>query len=79
MPERPEDPRNLGLYFALAQVGMEMVVPVGLGIGLDMKLDWAPWGSVVGALLGLTMGITHLVVLANKQNDENQRKRRDVK
>jgi len=63
MPSEPQDPKELGFYFALSQVGMEMVVPVGAGALLDHYLNWAPWGTIVGALLGLVVGMMHLILL----------------
>lgn len=68
-----KDPKELGHYAALAQVGMEMVAPLGLGVALDYTLDWAPWGTVVGAILGLIGGLTHLVALANRPSDNQSR------
>lgn len=65
MPKGPPDPKELGRYYALAQVGMEMVAPIGVGLALDYYLNWTPWGVVVGAVLGLVLGITHIVSLSN--------------
>jgi F0F1-type ATP synthase assembly protein I len=45
-----------------------MVVPVGVGWALDAWLDWRPWGIIVGAVLGLVVGLSHLVVLTNRAN-----------
>lgn len=64
------DRKELGFYVALSQVGLEMVVPVGIGLALDHYLAWTPWGVVVGAVLGLVVGLTHLVTLVN-QKDQN--------
>ena len=52
MPEDPPDSRELGYYFALAQVGVEMVAPLGIGLGLDFYFGWLPWATVTGAVLG---------------------------
>ncbi len=57
------DPKKLGGYLTLAQVGTEMVVPIVLGIVLDYGLGCAPWGVVIGAILGLVGGMFHLIVL----------------
>ena len=64
----PENSREMGHYFALAQAGIEMVVPIGIGVALDEYLGWSPWCVVIGAILGLTIGLTHLVVMANKKS-----------
>ncbi len=69
----PQGPQQLGYYFALSQVGMEMVVPIGAGVLLDRWLDWQPWGVVGGAAFGFFVGIAHLVVLS-RRNDETTKK-----
>jgi F0F1-type ATP synthase assembly protein I len=76
MPTNLPDPKELGRYFALAQVGLEMVVPVVVGLVLDARFDWSPWGAVVGAVLGLTSGVAHLVVISNRGEKNGAPKRR---
>ena len=68
MSSEPPDPKVLGRYMTLAQVGLEMAAPVGIGIALDHYLNWMPWGSVGGAVLGLAVGLVHLFTLANRPN-----------
>jgi F0F1-type ATP synthase assembly protein I len=68
MPQEPPDSRELGYYFALAQVGMEMVAPLLLGVYLDYVFDWQPWATVVGALLGFVGGLTHLVMMVQRHD-----------
>lgn len=68
---RLPDPRDLGRYYALAQVGLEMVAMVGLGIALDHYYGWTPWATIGGALLGLVGGVSHLVILA-KQSERRK-------
>jgi F0F1-type ATP synthase assembly protein I len=68
MPPHQPNPAELGYYFSLAQVGLEMVVPIGLGVWLQDLYDFRPWGVVVGAVLGLTVGLTHLVVMTNRRD-----------
>jgi len=75
MPLGSPDQKNLGYYIALAQVGMEMVVPIGIGAVLDYYFKWTPWGAVTGAVFGLIGGISHLVALANKENASDSSKR----
>jgi F0F1-type ATP synthase assembly protein I len=59
--------KDLGRYLGMGQVGMEMVVPIGLGLLLDHYMAWAtPWGVIVGAVLGLILGLVRLVRLANQ-------------
>ena len=57
---------DLSRYMQISQVGLEMVGPICLGLALDHYLDWWPWGTVAGAVLGLAGGLFHLVRLANK-------------
>jgi len=75
MPVGSPDRKKLGYYITLAQVGMEMVVPIGIGAVLDHYFKWAPWGAVGGAVFGLIGGISHLVALANKENESDSSKR----
>ncbi len=55
--------RNLGRLMAIASVGTEMVVPIIMGIGLDIWLGWMPVLSIVGVISGLALGIYHLALL----------------
>jgi F0F1-type ATP synthase assembly protein I len=74
MPAEPPNPKDLERYHTLAQVGLEMAAPVGLGIVLDYYLNWAPWGAIVGALFGLIAGVGHLYMLANRRDDAGSSK-----
>jgi F0F1-type ATP synthase assembly protein I len=65
--------RRFGLGMALAQAGMEMVLPVVLGVYLDRRLGWTPWLTVALAVLGFAGGLTHMVLLANRINKENDK------
>jgi F0F1-type ATP synthase assembly protein I len=62
--------KDLGRYLALGQVGLEMVVPIGVGLALDYYLGWSPWGVVVGTVVGFTGGLYHLIQQANKLNQQ---------
>jgi F0F1-type ATP synthase assembly protein I len=75
VPDPPLNPKEWGYYWTLAQVGFEMVLPIGAGALLDNYLGWTPWGVVVGAVIGLTGGVLHLVVLM-KQYDRDESSRR---
>ncbi len=60
-------------YRALALAGTavtEMAAPIIIGVWLDNKYGWAPWGLTVGAILGVVGGIAHLVWVANRLNAE---------
>jgi F0F1-type ATP synthase assembly protein I len=60
------NPRDLGPYFNLAQVGVEMVAPIVLGVALDLVLGWLPWLTILGAVLGFVLGMLHLMTLLKK-------------
>ena len=62
MPDR----RELGRYFALAQVGLEMVAPIVVGLLLDRWLGWMPWLTVLGAVVGFGGGMIHLLTILNE-------------
>ena len=68
MSDQLPSPRQLGYVIAIGQVGLEMVVPIGLGVGLDVWLGTLPWISIVGVLLGFFGGMTHLMVLVNRMD-----------
>ena len=74
MSQRPPNPKDVGRAYAMAQVGMEMVAPIGLGIALDYWLNLKPWATVAGAVIGFVGGLIHLVSILNKQDrqDPNQ-------
>jgi F0F1-type ATP synthase assembly protein I len=67
------DGKELGRYLAIGQVGLEMVVPIGIGLALDSYLGWEPWGVIGGAVLGLVGGLSHLVHLAGKADREDRK------
>jgi F0F1-type ATP synthase assembly protein I len=69
-PDR-QDRQELGRYLALGQVGLEMVVPIALGLAADRYFGCGPWGLIGGAVLGLGGGLAHLVHQANKMNANN--------
>jgi hypothetical protein len=75
LPESP-DSKELGFYFSLAQVGLEMVLPIVLGLALDYYFSWAPWATVAGAILGLAGGLAHLVLLLNRSEQLRKSKER---
>ncbi len=64
----PANRKELGRYFALSQIGLEMVVPIIAGLLVDYYLGWTPWATIAGAVLGLCGGLVHLVHLLNKMD-----------
>ncbi|MEO0515073.1 MAG: AtpZ/AtpI family protein [Planctomycetota bacterium] len=56
---------------SMAGAGLEMAAGIGLfagiGYGIDRWLGSLPWGTVVGALLGMTAGMYLLIKAAQRQ------------
>jgi F0F1-type ATP synthase assembly protein I len=73
MPGAP-DPKDVGRAYGMAQVGIEMVAPIGLGVALDYWLGWTPWATVAGAVFGFVGGLVHLVLMLNKENRDGPTK-----
>lgn len=71
MPSGQLDPKEMGFYFALAQVGLEMAIPVAAGALLDHYFGWMPWATATGAVVGLVGGLAHLVSILNRQDRSN--------
>jgi F0F1-type ATP synthase assembly protein I len=69
-------PREIGLYFALAQVGLEMVLPAVLGVYLDPYYGTTPWITVTLGIIGFAGGLVHLLALVKKKpKDESSDKK----
>jgi ATP synthase protein I len=68
--------RELGYYAALAQIGMEMVLPAVFGYFLDDWLGTMPWIMVGLAVLGFAASLIHLfAILRQKERDESAYKK----
>ncbi len=73
MPEDPRNSKELGFQFSLAQIGLEMVTPMGVGIALDYFLNWRPWGTIGGLGVGVICSMTHLILLVNRHESETSK------
>tara|TARA_R110002111_G_scaffold153375_1_gene220196 strand:+ start:166410 stop:166697 length:288 start_codon:yes stop_codon:yes gene_type:complete len=60
----------------LITVSLEMALPAFLGHWLDGKWGTTPWLTAIGALLGFTLGLTHLLRIA-KEAELKERKSKD--
>jgi F0F1-type ATP synthase assembly protein I len=76
MPDSKPDLRELGFYYALAQIGLEMVAPAGIGYGIDTYFGWLPWATIFGAVFGFFGGLLHLLLMV-KRHDEQASRQRD--
>lgn len=63
---------QMGRLMALSQIGVEMAAPIGLGLLVDHWLDWFPWCTSAGAVLGLFGGLFHLVVLLRRFEERDR-------
>lgn len=75
MPPGVPNPREVARYYALAQVGLEMVAPIALGVWLDGRYGWSPWATVIGTVLGLVGGFAHLLLLLKRFDDRDRASR----
>jgi F0F1-type ATP synthase assembly protein I len=70
MPEDHRDP-STGKYLGL---GLQMAVGVVLGLviggWLERRYGWQPWGTMVGAMLGLAGGMYLLIKEALRMNKD---------
>jgi F0F1-type ATP synthase assembly protein I len=63
LPHPSEQFRSLGLMYQL--VG-EFVAPIAVGLVVDWLAKTGPWGTIVGALLGMAVGGWHLLRIASR-------------
>jgi F0F1-type ATP synthase assembly protein I len=74
MDQEPS-PREMGYYAALAQTGLEMVLPAVGGYYLDQWLGTTPWVFISAAVFGFAAGLIHLIAIVNrKDRDESGKK-----
>lgn len=66
---RPDDALR---YATLAQLGLEMVAPIGLGLLLDYQFGTMPWLTVAGAVLGFAGGMVHLVSVLGRKGRQDR-------
>lgn len=68
MPGDEQSP--LSGWAVASVVSSSLMGPVILGLLLDWQLGWAPWGTVIGVLLGLLGCLTVLFRMQNRNLDE---------
>jgi F0F1-type ATP synthase assembly protein I len=77
MAQGPLNPKEFGFYVALAQVGIEMVVPIALGFWLDQWIGSMPWATVVGAVVGFAGGLYHLISMVRQHDAGSKNPKQD--
>jgi ATP synthase protein I len=68
-------PSERGRLIALSQVGLEMVAPIAVGLYLDNRFGWAPWGVVVGVVVGFVGGLSHLLFMLKRFEKDSDSQR----
>lgn len=58
-------PISIGIDWGarVTSIGLEFALPAVLGHFLDKWLDSAPWLTLVGAILGMAIGMSHILRL----------------
>ena len=78
MDKKPKGPGKIGTYMSIAQVGVEMVILIPVGVWLDDHFNTQPWLTLAGIALGFFGGIAHLLFLgkqAEKEQKDEQNQR----
>lgn len=73
----PNDRQDLKRYAVLIQVGLEIAAPPAVGALIDRSLNSSPWGAAIGAALGLTVGLIHLVRMSNQEEQPKTKEDKD--
>lgn len=63
-------PRELGRYLALGQIGLEMALPIAVGVWLDYRWGTSPWLVIAGVIIGFAVGMVHLWLLLRQPPDQ---------
>ncbi len=74
MPDDQSRSSQFGYLMAIGQVGIEMVVPIGLGVLADVKLKTMPLFVVIGVLVGLIGGMLHMMALLKRMDQLKNKK-----
>jgi F0F1-type ATP synthase assembly protein I len=76
MAGSPPNPLAVGVAWAYRamSVSLELCLPALVGAALDRRLGSTPWATVVGAVLGLGVGVFHLTRMAASVTNPPPRK-----
>jgi hypothetical protein len=66
--DRP--PMVVGMYWVqqITSIAVEMALPAGLGRWCDQRWGTEPWLVSVGALLGFSLALWHLIAISRRSN-----------
>jgi hypothetical protein len=66
----PRQYAKMGMaYQAAASFITPFILLPLIGMWLDKKMHWAPWGVIVGFILGMAVGINLLLQIINRLGD----------
>lgn len=71
------DALTIGLMF-----GVAIAIGYGIGTWVDNRFHVAPWGSTIGALVGVVVGFVNLIEVAQRMSraaDEEDRRKKEGK
>lgn len=69
--------RHASPYLGLGmQLALSIVVFTGVGIGVDLWLGSMPWGTIIGALLGMVAMFYQLLQVNAEMSQRNAREAR---
>lgn len=68
-------------YALYSGAGLQLAVSIGggawLGMWLDDRYDWSPWGAFVGVVVGSAAGFYNLIRIVNQATREDTDARTD--
>ena len=72
-PTEPQPPKDASAYAFAFGLGAELLGALAVcgfpGWWLDKKLGTAPWLTLVGAMLGIALGLFQLIRVANQRQN----------
>ena len=72
MAGQPRSGSEFRAYALFSQVAVEMVAPMLIGLAIDTwLLGTLPWLTILGVVLGFGIGMTRLVLFANREDNEH--------
>lgn len=70
MPDSKASRELLALGWAMTSeglgLGLEFLLPTLLGLLLDQRWNSTPWATLIGTVLGFTVGMLHIARIARK-------------